>query len=110
MSLHRSTPVRELAGLAMGLYRAQRRRPSCRSMRPLPGPPGFREIVKSEVPCNWLQCQENSCDPVHFEWMHDNWNIRQRGELGPYAAAIPSESGFPDLNSITASSIKPRAG
>jgi 5,5'-dehydrodivanillate O-demethylase oxygenase subunit len=41
---------------------------------------GFVQIVFSEVPCNWLQCQENSVDPVHFEWMHDNWGARLRGE------------------------------
>jgi 5,5'-dehydrodivanillate O-demethylase oxygenase subunit len=46
---------------------------------------GFVQIVFSEVPCNWLQCQENSIDPVHFEWMHDNWSIRQRGQRGPYS-------------------------
>src|SRR5258708_32470100 len=22
------------------------------------------------LPCNWLQCQENSLDPVHLEWLH----------------------------------------
>jgi 5,5'-dehydrodivanillate O-demethylase oxygenase subunit len=41
--------------------------------------------VLSDIPCNWFQCQENSCDPVHFEWMHDNWSLRRRGETGPYA-------------------------
>ena len=50
-----------------------------------PGANGFREIALSEVPCNWFQCQENSCDPVHFEWMHDNWSIRLKGAQGPYA-------------------------
>jgi 5,5'-dehydrodivanillate O-demethylase len=37
---------------------------------------GFRQIVVSQIPCNWLQCQENSIDPVHFEWMHTNWSRR----------------------------------
>ena len=46
---------------------------------------GFAQIVFAEVPCNWLQCQENSIDPVHFEWMHANWGKRLRGEPGPYA-------------------------
>jgi len=45
---------------------------------------GFRQIVISEIPCNWFQCQENSIDPVHFEWQHGNWNIRARGKTGPY--------------------------
>jgi 5,5'-dehydrodivanillate O-demethylase oxygenase subunit len=34
----------------------------------------FVQIVISDVPCNWLQCQENSIDPVHFEWLHDTWS------------------------------------
>jgi 5,5'-dehydrodivanillate O-demethylase len=46
---------------------------------------GFVQVVFSEVPCNWFQAQENSVDPVHFEWMHDNWGARLRGERGPYA-------------------------
>lgn len=48
---------------------------------------GFRQIVFSDVPCNWLQCQENSIDPVHFEWMHANWSTRLSGRTGPYAPA-----------------------
>ena len=44
---------------------------------------GFAQVVISEVPCNWLQCQENSIDPVHFEWMHENWGQRLRGHNGP---------------------------
>jgi len=43
---------------------------------------GFTQVVLSEVPCNWFQCQENSIDPVHFEWMHENWGNRRRtGEV-----------------------------
>jgi 5,5'-dehydrodivanillate O-demethylase len=40
---------------------------------------GFVQIVFATVPCNWFQCQENSIDPVHFEWMHDNWGARLKG-------------------------------
>lgn len=46
---------------------------------------GFVQIVLGEVPCNWLQCQENSIDPVHFEWMHENWGMRLTGADGPPA-------------------------
>jgi 5,5'-dehydrodivanillate O-demethylase len=43
---------------------------------------GFTQIVISKVPCNWFQAQENSIDPVHFEWMHENWGNRLRtGEV-----------------------------
>jgi 5,5'-dehydrodivanillate O-demethylase len=48
-------------------------------------PNGFVQIVLSEIPCNWLQCQENSIDPVHHEWMHGNWGVRLAGKLGPPA-------------------------
>lgn len=44
---------------------------------------GFAQVVISELPCNWLQCQENSIDPVHFEWMHETWGERLRGGGAP---------------------------
>ena len=31
-----------------------------------------RQIGISYLPCSWLQCMENSLDPVHFEWLHAN--------------------------------------
>ena len=46
---------------------------------------GFVQIVFANVPCNWFQCQENSIDPLHFEWMHMNWSVRLRDQLGPYS-------------------------
>ncbi|HXJ84607.1 MAG TPA: aromatic ring-hydroxylating dioxygenase subunit alpha [Candidatus Methylomirabilis sp.] len=49
---------------------------------PFTWPNGFVQIVFAEIPCNWLQCQENSIDPVHFEWLHGHWTRALRGE-GP---------------------------
>ncbi|MGE0313776.1 MAG: Rieske 2Fe-2S domain-containing protein [Lautropia sp.] len=46
---------------------------------------GFVQVVFADVPCNWLQAQENSIDPVHFEWMHANWGRRLAQRDGPYA-------------------------
>jgi 5,5'-dehydrodivanillate O-demethylase len=46
---------------------------------------GFSQVVFAQIPCNWLQCQENSIDPVHFEWMHSNWKIRLEGQEGGYS-------------------------
>lgn len=46
---------------------------------------GFVQVVFSEVPCNWLQAQENSIDPVHFEWTHTNWSRRQRDTDARYS-------------------------
>ena len=42
----------------------------------------LRDIGYAELPCNWLQCQENSIDPVHLEWLHVAWAnyIREQNE------------------------------
>ena len=32
-----------------------------------------RDIGLTVLPSNWLQCQENSLDPVHVEWLHSHW-------------------------------------
>jgi 5,5'-dehydrodivanillate O-demethylase len=77
-------PVRELAGL-LWTYMGPDPAPELPVWDPFTWKNGFIEIVCAEVPCNWFQCQENSIDPVHFEWMHDNWSMRQRGQMGPYA-------------------------
>lgn len=47
----------------------------------------FTQVIISEVPCNWLQCQENSIDPLHFEWNHEYWDKRLRN--GDSAAPGP---------------------
>jgi 5,5'-dehydrodivanillate O-demethylase len=30
----------------------------------------MRDVGVTVIPCNWLQCQENSLDPVHVQWLH----------------------------------------
>lgn len=40
----------------------------------------FRQIVFAEIPCNWFQCQENSIDPIHFEWLHREVTKRLTGD------------------------------
>jgi len=42
-----------------------------------------RRIGLTHLPCNYLQCMENSMDPVHFEWLHANlinYVAKRRGE------------------------------
>ena len=68
-------PVKECAGLLFA-YMGPAPVPELPVWAPFTWQGGFREIVRSDSPCNWFQCQENSCDPVHFEWMHDNWSQR----------------------------------
>jgi 5,5'-dehydrodivanillate O-demethylase len=81
----RAYPVREAGGL-LWAYMGPAPAPELPVWEPLTWANGFAEIVISEVPCNWFQCQENSCDPVHFEWMHENWSTRLKGKAGPYGA------------------------
>ncbi len=33
----------------------------------------WRDIGVTEIPCNWMQCMENSLDPVHTEWLHGHY-------------------------------------
>jgi 5,5'-dehydrodivanillate O-demethylase len=33
----------------------------------------WRDIGVTTIPCNWLQCMENSLDPVHTEWLHGHY-------------------------------------
>ena len=41
-----------------------------------------RDVAYSELPCNWLQCQENSLDPVHVEWLHGAFSNFIEEQLG----------------------------
>ena len=78
-------PVRPLAGL-LWAYMGPDPAPELPVWEPFTWANGFVEVVGCDVPCNWLQAQENSIDPVHFEWMHDNWLVRMKGEGGSYSA------------------------
>ena len=33
----------------------------------------WRDIGLSVIPCNWMQCMENSLDPVHTQWLHGRY-------------------------------------
>lgn len=44
-----------------------------------------RDIGYAVVPCNWLQIMENSLDPVHVEWLHQNFYnyvVERMGKVG----------------------------
>ena len=72
-------PVEVKAGLVWA-YMGPLPAPCVPDWEPFSRPNGFTQIVISSIPCNWFQCQENSIDPVHFEWMHENWGKRLRDE------------------------------
>ncbi len=58
---------------------------------------GFVQIVTSEVPCNWLQSQDNSIDPVHFEWLHETWSRRLAG-MRDYVAPRHCKLAFDEFD------------
>jgi 5,5'-dehydrodivanillate O-demethylase oxygenase subunit len=72
-------PVVEKAGLLFA-YMGSEPAPALPDWEPFSREDGFVEVVSADVPCNWFQCQENSIDPVHFEWMHANWSARMRAK------------------------------
>jgi 5,5'-dehydrodivanillate O-demethylase len=75
-------PVQELGGLIFAY------------LGPAPAPllPRWDLLVRDDVdklieihelPCNWLQCMDNSADPVHFEYLHaelGNYTLRRQGK------------------------------
>jgi 5,5'-dehydrodivanillate O-demethylase len=77
-------PVEAKAGLIWA-YLGPAPAPLVPNWEPFTWANGFVQIVFAEIPCNWFQCQENSIDPVHFEWMHMNWSVRLQDQLGPYS-------------------------
>jgi 5,5'-dehydrodivanillate O-demethylase oxygenase subunit len=77
-------PVQALAGLIWA-YLGPQPAPLVPNWEPFTWKNGFVQIVFAEVPCNWFQCQENSIDPLHFEWMHMNWSVRLGHRDGPYS-------------------------
>ncbi len=80
----KSYPVETRAGLIWA-YLGPQPAPLVPNWEPFTWKNGFVQIVFADIPCNWLQCQENSIDPLHFEWMHMNWSVRLGDQLGPYS-------------------------
>jgi 5,5'-dehydrodivanillate O-demethylase len=86
----KSYPVEELSGLIFAY------------LGPLPAPllPRWDRLVKDnsfrvigfiKIPCNWLQCMENTPDPVHGTFLHghffQNW-LEKNGVDDPHLHAL----------------------
>ncbi|MEM9460037.1 MAG: aromatic ring-hydroxylating dioxygenase subunit alpha [Myxococcota bacterium] len=65
----KSYPAQELGGLVWA-YLGPEPVPLLPRWGPLVWENAVRDLAIAELPCNWLQCQENSPDPVHTEWLH----------------------------------------
>ncbi|MPZ14379.1 MAG: Rieske 2Fe-2S domain-containing protein [Chloroflexi bacterium] len=82
-------PVQELGGL-LWAYLGPEPRPL------LPRYEGFvredldRRVSFKILPCNWVQCMDNSMDPVHFEHLHGHYGNYINRRLGkPPAMQTP---------------------
>jgi 5,5'-dehydrodivanillate O-demethylase len=74
-------PVQELGGLLWGYLGPE----------PAPLLPRWEGLVREDItrsvtfkplPCNWVQCMDNSMDPLHFEHLHGfyfDWYNRKHG-------------------------------
>lgn len=77
-------PVQEMAGLLFA-YLGPAPAPVLPRWELFDYKNGFAQIVLAPVDCNWLQAAENNVDPVHFEWLHNNWTLALAGRTGPRA-------------------------
>jgi 5,5'-dehydrodivanillate O-demethylase oxygenase subunit len=49
-----------------------------------------RAIEIYTLPCNWVQCMDNSADPVHFEFLHAKFGNYQEKKAGRPPAMNPA--------------------
>jgi 5,5'-dehydrodivanillate O-demethylase len=62
-------PVETLGGIVFA-YLGPQPAPLLPRWDGLVGNNTIRMMGWTVIPCNWLQCMENSVDPVHTEWLH----------------------------------------
>jgi 5,5'-dehydrodivanillate O-demethylase len=84
-------PVQELGGLVFA-YLGPQPAPLLPHWAPLTWDEAVHDIAITELPCNWLQCQENSLDPVHTEWLHGNYAQFVREQYGEPDGWMPRRS------------------
>jgi|SRR5579864_5588102 len=75
-------PVQELGGLIFA-YLGPEPVPLLPRWDVLTRPEFDRAVQIHMLPCNWLQCMDNSADPVHFEYLHaalGNYTLKKLGK------------------------------
>jgi 5,5'-dehydrodivanillate O-demethylase oxygenase subunit len=80
-----SYPVQELGGLVWA-YLGPAPVPLVPRWFPLVAENAFRQVGTTTIPCNWLQCMENSMDSVHTEYLHGylwEYVLERKGEADP---------------------------
>jgi 5,5'-dehydrodivanillate O-demethylase len=79
-------PVEVSCGLVFAYMGPPEKKPLLPKWDTWANPDLHRSIQLTDIPANWLQCMENSMDPVHFEWLHanqSNWQNERKG-LEPF--------------------------
>jgi 5,5'-dehydrodivanillate O-demethylase len=76
-----SYPVQELAGLVWA-YLGPQPTPLLPRWDVLVDDSWWRTIRITPLPCSWLQCMDNSLDPVHFEHLHGVYGNYMMKKLG----------------------------
>ncbi len=81
-------PVQDFAGLIFA-YLGPAPTPLLPRYDVYVAPNTIRQIGAVMLPCNWLQCMENSLDPVHVEWLHGHFTDYTRRNEGKPVRSEP---------------------
>ena len=82
-------PVQELGGLIFA-YMGPLPAPALPKWDLFVWPHAIRQIATNVIPCNWLQCQENTGDPTHSAWAHGEffrYVLEKQGKLAERASS-----------------------
>ena len=82
-------PAQELGGLVWA-YLGPQPAPLLPRWEPLVRDHSLRDVGVTLLPCNWLQIQENSLDPVHVEWLHGAFTDYARERQGLSREGVPT--------------------
>ncbi len=92
-------PVQELGGLLWG-YLGPLPAPVLPPWDFLVWPNSIRQIGITTIPCNWLQCHENSADPFHNTYLHGHFFKYQLERLGLIEDRASDETSHRAFTSI----------
>ncbi len=87
----RTYPVQEYAGM-LWIYMGPAPAPLLPAFDLFVQPNMLRDIGYAQVPCNWLQCEENSLDPVHVQWLHQHFANYVMENLGRHDLIRPPQN------------------
>ncbi len=81
-------PVQEMAGLLFA-YMGPQPTPFLPVWDPFQWDAAVHDVGITTLDCNWLQCMENSLDPVHVEWLHRFYTNYQQAISPDLIATMP---------------------